>query len=103
EQRAWLPLWFEEIEGQAIVTASAHPQVKVGDRILAIDGKDPIATVTRLAESEGGSDLRRRSTAIFELSAGTPGEAAELIIEREGGAVAIAVQRTTELVPPKPT
>ncbi|WP_316569057.1 S41 family peptidase [Neobacillus sp. YIM B06451] len=73
-KKNYLAVRLEWMEEQLVVIQSKHDKVKIGDRIVAVDGVD---TITYLVEAEAripGSPQWKRYMAVEEISAVGPNE-----------------------------
>ena len=81
---ASLQVRIEPVEGQLLITDSRDPQVKPGDRIVAIAGKPARLWLDREVRLASGSAQWRPWRAMLELTSGPKGSALPLRLERDG-------------------
>lgn len=83
-QLGMLPIKLEPVGDALVVTATAVPEVEVGDRIVSIDGRDFTAWVDREEPLISGSPQWHRWQLARALCVGPVGSIATLGFDREG-------------------
>jgi C-terminal processing protease CtpA/Prc len=100
-----LPLLLEPIGNALVVTASADPAVRAGDRIVSIDGVEFSAWAEKQTSLVSGSPQWRRWQLAGVLNAGPAGTPVSLGLERDGHILDATLtydKQAPRLSPPRP-
>ncbi|WP_114239320.1 S41 family peptidase [Dyella sp. C9] len=97
-----LPVVLEPVGDALVVTASANPTVRAGDRVTSVDGLDAPAWMARQAPLVSGSPQWRRWQVAAALQFGPIGKQVQLDLERDGHPehAALDYQRQTAMPAP---
>ncbi|MDJ0764425.1 MAG: S41 family peptidase [Myxococcota bacterium] len=91
ENMAYLPVRFDWIEEQVVVTRSLDTKLSPGDVIHQIDGREATEVVAESMIYVSGSPHRKRTTAQYIFGEGQKGSTVSLVVEHNG------TQQTVEL------
>ncbi len=98
------PFKIEWIEGKAVVTASVDPSFKVGDAVLAVDGKKTEEIIREAEEFLSGSPQWKRVKATAQFAIGPPGTKSTARLQRGGEVLEVPFECSAEapaaVVPP---
>jgi hypothetical protein len=90
---AALPLLLDWVEGRVVVTVSQDSRLLPGDVVLSIDGVDAEEALEGAEEMISGSPQWMRVRALREVTLGQPGSTAGLMLERDGEAFEVELER----------
>jgi C-terminal processing protease CtpA/Prc len=98
-ERQGLPVRFDWIEDQVVITSSADAALRAGDVLVSVDG---IAAAELMATGEAtysGSPQWRRYLALSRLGDGAPGSQAAVVVRRGGETITANLARGDVVVP----
>jgi hypothetical protein len=90
-----LPFEGGFVDGAIMVSASIDPSVRVGDRVVLIDGHPAAEELAGRVARTSGSAQWRRAEALATLAAGPVGTSVAVRIERGGTNLEVTVVRTS--------
>jgi len=93
QRKSRLPLLFEWVEGQVVVTASGDPLIERGDIIERIDGVTAEEAVIEAERYISGSPQWKRWRAMKSFGAGDTDSLVELVIRRGGETSDVIIRR----------
>jgi C-terminal processing protease CtpA/Prc len=102
--RAWFQVGVDWIEDQVVVTASAVPEVLIGDVVVSIDGQSAVAIVDDEMRFQSGTTQWRRRQCLRSFGTGDQGSTAAVVVRRGEEELEFTLERTNRgiLAEPRP-
>jgi C-terminal processing protease CtpA/Prc len=88
------PFLVDWIEDQVVLTASAVPEVEIGDVVVSIDGVPATALANDDMQYHSGSTQWKRYLCMRYFGRGDPGSTAEVVLRRGNNEIDVTLERS---------